>query len=103
LREESETQLALMMARSREEQVALAQKLQQPLLIELNHEGKPELPQSEWPLLITQAVAGQSTLSNTTVLLVDGNREALQPQQWQQLTQYPGTNFGPIKLYFVKR
>ena len=41
--------------------------------------------------------------ANTTVLLVDGNREALQPQQWQQLAQYPSTNFGPIKLFFVKR
>jgi hypothetical protein len=103
LRAESELELALMMARSREEQAALAQKLQQPVLIQLNHEGKPELPQSEWPLLITQAAAGPTGLSNTTMLLVDRNREAFQPQQWQQLAQLPGTNFGPIKIYFVKR
>jgi len=101
LREESELMLAVTVARSREEQVALAQKLQQPMLIELNHEGKPELPQTEWPLLITQAQSGGN--GTDTILLVDGNREALQPQQWQQLEQYPGTNFGPIRIYFVKR
>jgi hypothetical protein len=103
LREESETQLALAMARSQQEQAALAEKLKQPILIELNHEGRPELPQLEWALLITQATAGHTTLSNTTVILVDGNREALQRQQWQQLAQYPNTNFGPICLFFVKR
>ena len=76
----------------------------QPMLIELNHEGKPELPQLEWSFLITQQpgnAGGWAT--NTVVLLVDGNREALQAQQWQQLAQYPNTNFGPIKLYFVNR
>jgi hypothetical protein len=103
LREESELQLELAVARNAEEQAALAQKLGQPILIELNHEGRPELPQLEWPLLISQAAAGSSALTNTTILLVDGNREALQPQQWQQLDQYPRTNFGPIKLFFVKR
>ena len=40
---------------------------------------------------------------NMTVVLVDGNREALQPQQWQQLEQLPKTNFGPIHLYFASR
>jgi hypothetical protein len=72
-----------------------------PTLIELGHDGKPELPQLEWPLLITQA-SGQGAGFGMTVL-VDGNREALQPAQWQQLAQYASTNFGPIKLYFVKR
>ena len=101
MREESETQLALAMARSPEEQAALAEKLKQPMLIELNHEGRPELPQLEWSLLITQAPVSDGTA--TTVILVDGNREALQRQQWQQLAQYPSTNFGPICLFFVKR
>jgi hypothetical protein len=101
LREQSELQLALAMARSREEQAVLAQKLQSPMLIELGHDGKPEWPQLEWPLLITQAPPGGS--STGTVVLVDGNREALRPEQWQQLAQYPSTNFGPIKLYFVNQ
>ncbi len=105
LRQESELQLALAMARSREQQAAIAQKLQQPMLIELNHEGRPELPQLEWPLLITQAEAGRNreVAPTATIVLVDGNREALRPEQWQQLAQYPGTNFGPIKLFFVKQ
>jgi hypothetical protein len=104
LREQSETQLALSLARTREEQAALAQKLQRPILIELNHEGKPEFPQLEWPFLIAQQPVGQAVWpTNATVLLVDGNREALQPQQWQQLEQFPNTNFGPIKLFFVQR
>jgi hypothetical protein len=101
LREECELMLALTMARSRDEQDALAQKLQQPMLIELGHEGKPELPQTEWPLLIMQAQSGGNMTG--TILLVDGNREAMRPEQWQQLAQLPGTNFGPIKLFFVKR
>ncbi len=88
LREECEAQLAQSSSR-------------QPMLIELNHEGRPELPQLEWPLLITQATAGGQ--STGTIVLVDGNREALRPEQWQQLAQYPMTNFGPIKIYFVKR
>jgi hypothetical protein len=104
LRDECEMQLSLSQARTSEEQAALAQKLKQPMLIELNPEGKPELPQLEWPLLVTQQPAGQGAWStNMTVVLVDGNREALQPQQWQQLEQLPKTNFGPIRIYFVKR
>jgi hypothetical protein len=104
LRDECETQLSLSQARTREEQTVLAQKLRQPMLVELNPEGKPELPQLEWPLLVTQQPAGQGAWStNTTVVLVDGNREALQPQQWQQLEELPKTNFGPIRIYFVKR
>jgi 4-amino-4-deoxy-L-arabinose transferase-like glycosyltransferase len=77
-------------------------ELQQPPLIELNHEGRPELPQLEWPLLITQAGSGRAEEGAATIVLVDGNREALRPEQWQQLAQYPGTNFGPIKIYVVK-
>ena len=75
------------------------QPSRQPMLIELSHDGKPELPQLEWPLLITQSPAGTGTFAGT-FLLVDGNREALPPAAWQQL---PGTNFGPVKIYFVKR
>lgn len=59
LRAECETQLAFATARTQEERAALAQKLGQPKLLELNHEGKPELPQLEWPLLVTQASAGR--------------------------------------------
>lgn len=76
-----------------------------PLLIELNHEGRPELPQLEWSFLISQA-AGQgrgALLTNTTIVMVDGNREAFPPELWKQLNQNPSTNFGPIKLFFVKR
>jgi 4-amino-4-deoxy-L-arabinose transferase-like glycosyltransferase len=104
LREESETQLRLMLARTQEERSKLAQSLGQPMLLELNHEGQAELPQLEWPLLVTQEPAGPGAWpTNSTVVLVDGNREALQPQQWQQLAQYPGTNFGPIHIFFVSR
>ena len=78
------------------------QPSRQPMLIELSHDGKPELPQLEWPLLITQLQAGTGTFAGT-FLLVDGNREALPPAAWQQLAQLPGTNFGPVKIYFVKR
>lgn len=109
LRTESELQLQLAMARTVEERNRLVQSLGQPMMLELNHQGQPELPQLEWPLLVTQARDGRSQevglaiTTNTVVLLVDGNREALQPPQWQQLAQYPNTNFGPIRLYFVAR
>ena len=104
LRAECATQLALATASTQNERAALARKIGQPRLIELNHEGKPELPQLEWPFLIAQQPAGQGVWpTNTTVVLVDGNREALQPQQWQQLDQFPKTNFGPIKVFFVKQ
>ena len=73
----------------------------QPVLIEFNHDGKPELPQLEWPLLISQQPVGAGNWpTNLTVYMVDGNREAFPPQLWQQLGQLPGTNFGPIKLYY---
>jgi hypothetical protein len=104
LRRESEIQLKLATSRSSEERESLAGSLGRPMLVELNHQGQPELPQMEWPLLITQAPAGESALpTNTTVVLVDRNREALPPQLWQQLAAYPQTNFGPILLYFVQR
>jgi hypothetical protein len=79
----------------------LAQRpVERPKFMELNHEGRPEHPQLEWPLLITQAgVSGNPT---GTVILVDGNREALRPEMWAQLRQFPTTNFGPISLFFVK-
>jgi 4-amino-4-deoxy-L-arabinose transferase-like glycosyltransferase len=87
-----------------EAQLAGKPNVQAPLLIELNHEGRPELPQLEWPLLIAQVSEGRDkNVAPTTVILVDGNREALQPAQWQQLAQYSSTNFGPIKLFFVKQ
>jgi hypothetical protein len=104
LRDECKLQMALATARSPEERGALAQKLGQPMLIELNHEGKPELPQLEWPLLMAQQPQGTNVLAtNTVILLVDGNREALQPAQWQQLEQLPKTNFGPIRIYIANR
>jgi hypothetical protein len=81
-----------------------------PLLIQLNHEGRPELPQLEWPFLIEQAagmnrgVAAASTLgTNPTIVIVDLNREAYPPKLWEQLNQSPSTNFGPIRLFFVNR
>ncbi|HUI05715.1 MAG TPA: hypothetical protein VL486_01785 [Verrucomicrobiae bacterium] len=104
LRAESEAQLRLATARTPAERRNLAESLGQPMLLELNHEGQAELPQLEWPLLVTQRPAGPGLWpTNSTILLVDGNREALQPQQWQQLAQYPRTNFGPISIFFVKR
>jgi hypothetical protein len=104
LRRESELQLALATSRSREERARLAQSLGQPMLLELNHQGQPEMPQMEWPLLITQAPGAETALStNTAVVLVDRNREALPPELWQRLAAYPATNFGPIWLYFVQR
>jgi hypothetical protein len=85
-------------------QLAGKPNVQAPVLIELNHEGRPELPQLEWPLLITQAGESRDKdVAPTTTVLVDGNREALQAAQWQQLGQYPTTNFGPIKLFFVNQ
>ena len=104
MRAECETQLVFATARTTEDRTVLAEELRQPMLVELNHDGKPELPQLEWPLLVTQQPAGKEAWpSNTTVVLVDGNREALPPQQLQQLEQLPKTNFGPIRIYFVKR
>ncbi len=104
LRQECAIQLTLATSQSQEERAKLTKELGQPMFIELNHEGRPELPQMEWPLFITQAPANEAAPeTNTVFLLVDGNREALQPQQWQQLAAYPGTNFGPIRIYFVKR
>ncbi len=86
-----------------ESQLAQA-PIRQPQLIEFNHDGKPELPQLEWPLLIAQQPTGAGGWpTNLTVFMVDGNREAFPPQLSQQLGQLPGTNFGPIKLYLVKR
>ena len=104
LQAESETQVRLMLARTQEERNRLSESLTQPMLLELNHEGKVELPQLEWPLLVSQEPAGSGAWpTNQTALLVDGNREALQAQQWQQLASYPSTNFGPIRIYFVSR
>ena len=104
LQAESDRQLQLMMARTQAERNQLARSLDQPMLLELNHEGRAEMPQWEWPLLVTQQPPGEGSWpTNLTALLVDGNREALQPQQWQQLSQYPRTNFGPIRIYFVNR
>jgi hypothetical protein len=102
LREACETQLAFATAQTQEERAALAGRIGRPQLVELNHEGQAELPQLEWPLLITQAGSGRAEEGAATIVLVDGNREALRPEQWQQLAQYPGTNFGPIKIYVVK-
>ncbi len=76
-------------------QLAGKPNVQSPALVELNHEGKPELPQLEWPWLITQQPVGAGELG--TVVLLDGNRAAAMP------AQKPDTNFGPIKLYFVKQ
>lgn len=104
LQSECETQLALAMSRTQDGRARLAQQLGQPQLLELNHGGQAELPQQEWPLLVTQAKTGAGELpKDTTVILVDGNREALQPQQWQQLSQYWQTNFGPVRIVYVKR
>ena len=104
LRQQSEVQLELATARTQQERDTLVQRLGQPQLLEFNHDGKPELPQLEWPLLIAQQSTGAGAWpSNLTVLMVDGNREAFPPQLTQQLGLLPGTNFGPIKLYFVKR
>jgi 4-amino-4-deoxy-L-arabinose transferase-like glycosyltransferase len=105
LRTESETQLRLATAHTPEERQNLAQSLSQPVLVELNHEGRPELPQLEWPLLIAQAGSGGDAVpaSSQTFILVDRNREALQPPQWQQLEQLPNTNFGPIRIFLARR
>ena len=110
LRTECRKELELATVRSTEERARLGREIGQPMLLELNHEGQPELPQLEWPFLVTQAGAGLANASGATavstnrmMVLVDGNREALPPQEWQQLAQYPGTNFGPIRIYFVKR
>jgi hypothetical protein len=64
-------------------------------LVELNHAGQTEAPQLEWPFLISQQPAGAG--ASGTIVLLDGNRAAAWP------AQSPDTNFGPIKLYFVKQ
>lgn len=103
LRRECELELDFATA-PQQERAALGQKLGQPQLLEFGHKGNLELPQWEFPLLIMQQKAGAGAWpTNLSVYLVDGNREALPPQLWQQLAQLPSTNFGPIKLYFVKR
>jgi hypothetical protein len=102
LRQQAETQLALARTRSEQEQRGLVQQLGQPVLLQLNHEGKPELPQLEWPLLLTQAPAGHGSWTGR-VVLVDANREAFPPPLKQQLAALPRTNFGPIQLYFVNQ
>lgn len=64
-------------------------------VLELNHAGQTEAPQLEWPFLISQWPAGAK--GSGTVVLLDGNRAAAFP------AQAPDTNFGPIRLYFVKQ
>ena len=86
-----------------EAQLAGKPNVQASPLIELNNEGRGELPQLEWPLLVTQTVTGTNASPPGTILIVDGNREALPPAVSQQLAQLPGTNFGPVKIYFVKQ
>jgi len=84
-------------AKLREEcELQLAQNpSKQPMLVQLNHDGKPEYPQLEWPLLISlEKPAGSFT---GMIVIVDGNRET------QPIAQPPTTNFGPIKLFFVNR
>jgi len=104
LHAECKTQLQLATAQTPDERKALEQSLGQPMLLELNHQGQAELPQLEWPLLVTQEPIGRGAWpTNMTVLVVDGNREALQPLQWQQLDRLPNTNFGPIRIFFVER
>ena len=80
-----------------EAQLAGKPNVQAPPLIELNNEGQGELPQLEWPLLISQAHAGNNAPLMESIWIADGNRMA------QLLTQAPATNFGPIKIYFVKQ
>ena len=99
LREQGEIQLALATARTQAEREALVKRLGQPVFWELSPEGKPELPQLEWPVLIGQAGPGGGATGTVTIVMVDGNREAVTSTQWNQ---YPSTNFGPIRLYFVK-
>jgi hypothetical protein len=99
LREQGEIQLALATARTQAEREALVKRLGQPVFWELSPEGKPELPQLEWPVLIAQVAPGGGATGAVTIVMVDGNREALTSTQWNQ---YPSTNFGPIRLYFVK-
>lgn len=65
----------------------------QPMLLEMTHEGKPDWPQLEWPLLIMQATPGTGSLTNRLVI-IDGNRQAF-------ASPAPMTNFGPIKIYSV--
>lgn len=105
LRQQVTTQLALARTRRPDEQRALVQKLAQPVLVQLNHEGRPELPQLEWPLLISQAevTGGGMEPTEGRWVLVDANREAFPPALKQQLSELPLTNFGPIQLYRVRQ
>jgi len=103
LHEESETQIALALSRDPVERTRLAAQLSQPTLLQLNYEAQAKLPELEWPFLIAQVPPGPGELPTATaVLIVDGNREALQPSQLTQLKQFKRVTFGPVRLYFTR-
>lgn len=103
LQQESRTQIALAISRDPAERVRLAAQLSQPTLLQLNSEDRARLPELEWPWLIAQAAPGSGQLAtNTAVLIVDGNREALQPEQLEQLQPFERVTFGPVQLYVTK-
>jgi len=94
-----EKQIGLAFAHGAREQQRLAQALGQPAVVQLSPEGKPELAQLDWPLLITQTKPAGAGLvpTNTMFVIVDGNREV------KVVTQPPQTNFGPIRIYFTQQ
>lgn len=102
LRQESQTQIALALSRDPAERIRLAAQLSQPTLLQLNYKNQAKLPELEWPWLIAQVTPGSGMLATgTAVLIVDGNREALQPSQWEQLERFNQVTFGPVRLYFT--
>lgn len=102
LQQESQVQIALALSRDPAERIGLAAQLSQPTLLQLNFEDRAQLPELEWPWLIAQATPGSGMLATgTAVLIVDGNREALQPEQLQPLEQFERVTFGPVRLYFT--
>jgi hypothetical protein len=105
--DESAAELNFMVAKSLGKMPAAPKELQQPLLAQMDALGRVELVQADFAYLVllekNKASMTQSFPTNLILVVVDENRARLEPQQWQQLAAMPQTNFGPLRLLFVKR
>jgi hypothetical protein len=104
-----DAQLALSRPLDPDGQSQWIQKLRPLVLIQLNHHGGAELPQLEWPLLVTEShrrgpsAATSAWPAEALVILVDGNRESFLDDQPGNLAQLPHERFGPVRLFFADR
>jgi hypothetical protein len=108
-RRECQAHIGLAMSRDGDERRSLMEVLKHSKLRQLNHEGRIELPQLEWPWLIEEAfrsgaMKGHAAGSEKKAIVIwDRNREALSANAYAQLAAMPQTNFGPIHLVIVNR